>query len=532
MAYLLALLVLIAAFLIWWRALTPPRKDVAARPLLDDPLANTSVSVIRVDADGQIVSLHGGWERLTGWSPGETIGKPYLGFIAAEDRARTRALEEHLRESALSEFSGTARVTARAGMKVPTDVRVYPQREANGRVIGAVLVATPVSDPGNGTSSAFEPAHAGHPSNAASDPDTGRDGTLSRTLAGLAHELNNPLAAITGFAQILLRGSPAADDRHAIETILGEAKRATHLIKDVITVARGDAEMPTARVDLNGLVVSAIAQVRPALEARGIVVIANLQEDELVVEGVPVRMDRIVHNLLRNAQRHLSRCEAPPCELRLTTRRDGDMVVLEVADNGPSLSPESLEHIWDPFAVTGDEADVSGFELAVAHSLVTAQGATIAVRSTPPRGSTFTVTWPAFPAPGVNAASTQSVPGTPPLDVLVVDDEVALRELLSRVLELRGHAVVIAANGEQALRLAEHNTFDVVISDVRMPGIDGPELIRRLRRQPSCAKTRFVLSTGDSLLEVADLARLDVAGVRLIHKPYDVAHLTRLIEAP
>jgi CheY-like chemotaxis protein len=116
--------------------------------------------------------------------------------------------------------------------------------------------------------------------------------------------------------------------------------------------------------------------------------------------------------------------------------------------------------------------------------------------------------------------------------VLVVDDEVALRELLSRVLELRGHAVVIAADGEQALRLAEHNTFDVVISDVRMPGIDGPELIRRPRRQPSCARTRLVLSTGDSLLEPADLAREDVAGVRLIHKPYDVAQLTRLIEAP
>ena len=531
MSYLLALLVLIAAFLIWWRALTPPRKDVAARPLIDDPLANTSVSVIRVDADGQIVSLHGGWERLTGWSPGETIGKPYLGFIAAEDRARTRALEERLRESALSEFSGTARVTARAGITVPTDVRLYPQREANGRVIGAVLVATPVSDAGNGRSSAFEPAHATHPSIAASGPDTRRDGTLSRTLAGLAHELNNPLAAIMGFAQILLRGSPTADDRHAIETILGEAKRATHLIKDVITVARGDAEMPTARVDLNGLVVSAIAQFRPALEAKGIAVIANLQEDELVVEGVPVRMDRVVHNLLRNAQRHLSRCEAATCELHLTTRRDGDMVVLEVADNGPSLSAESLEHIWDPFAVTGDEADVSGFELAVAHSLVTAQGATIAVRSTPPRGSTFTVTWPAFRSSGADAAP-EIASRAAPLDVLVVDDEVALRELLSRVLELRGHAVVIAADGEQALRLAEHNTFDVVISDVRMPGIDGPELIRRLRQQPSCARTRFVLSTGDSLLEPADLAREDVAGVRLIHKPYDVAQLTRLIEAP
>lgn len=529
MSYLLAPLVLIAAFLLWRRTVRPPLKAVAARPAIDDPLASTPVSVIRVDANGLIVSVHGGWGRLTGWSPGETIGKPYLGFIAAEDRARTRALEDRLRESTLTEFAGSARLIARSGNTLPIEVRVYPQRESNGRVSGAVFLATPYSDP---AILAAEPPAAADKRDmlpVAVEGDNVRNGTLSRTLAGLAHELNNPLAAITGFAQILLRGSQTADDRHAIETILGESKRATHLIKDVITVARGDAETPTERVDLNGLVRSAVAQLRPALEARGIVVILNLHEDELCVEGVPVRMDRVVHNLLRNAQRHLARCDATPCELRVATRREGEMVVLEVADNGPSLSAESLAHIWDPFAVTGDEADVSGFELAVAHSLVTAQGATIAVRSVPRQGSIFTVTWRGFDdGPPVEEHSHKQGP----LDVLVVDDEVALRELLSRFLEMRGHAVVIAANGEQALRLAEHNTFDVVITDVRMPGIDGPELVRRLRRQPSAARTRFVLSTGDSLLDASDLEREDLEDVRLLHKPYDVSSLTRIIESP
>lgn len=531
MSYLLALVLLVAASLLWWRVLTPPRTAIAARPLIDDPLAHTPISVIRVDADGQIVSLHGGWERSTGWSPGETIGKPYLGFIAAEDRARTRALEERLRESTLSEFAGAARLTGRAGATVRAEVRVFPQRELNGRVSGAVLVATPISEPGlSPIQPSTAPKRADEPSVTA-EAHKGRHGTLGRTLAGLAHELNNPLAAITGFAQILLRGSPTAEDRHAIETILGESKRATHLIKDVITVARGDEATPTERVDLSGLVMSAVAQFRPALEAKGITVTASLHDDELLVEGVPAQMDRVVHNLMRNAQRHLARCDAASCELRVTTRRERDTVVLEVADSGPALSVEALEQIWDPFAVTGDEADVSGFELAVVHSLVTAQGATITVRSIPAGGTAFTVIWNAFREPASDT-STSAVAKQGPLDVLVVDDELALRDLLSRFLEIRGHAVVIAASGEQALRLAEHNTFDVVISDVRMPGIDGPELVRRLREKPSCARTRFVLSTGDSLLEATDLAREDLTGVRLIHKPYDVARLTHVIEAP
>jgi CheY-like chemotaxis protein len=242
-------------------------------------------------------------------------------------------------------------------------------------------------------------------------------------------------------------------------------------------------------------------------------------------------MDRVVHNLIRNAQRHLAHCSSSACVLSVTTSGVGDEVVLEVADNGPELSAEELERIWDPFAVTGDEADVSGFELAVARSLVTAQGGSIAVSSVPGRGTVFKVTWSASP----DAAPAEAPRGTRPqgpLDVLVVEDEVTLRELLSRYLELRGHAVVIADSGEQALRLAEQNSFDVVVSDVRMPGISGPELVRRLRQRPTCAHTRFVLSTGDALLELGDLAREGVTEVRLVHKPYDVSRLAHIIEGP
>jgi CheY-like chemotaxis protein len=274
---------------------------------------------------------------------------------------------------------------------------------------------------------------------------------------------------------------------------------------------------------------SAVAQFRPALESKGIAFSATLSDSELSVEGVPAQMDRVIHNLIRNAQRHLSHCSAARCVLTVGTSREDGEVVLEVADSGPPLSADEMERIWDPFAVTGDEADVSGFELAVAHSLVTAQGGSITVSSDADHGTVFRVTWRAptdTPQPEISRGARS--PG--PLDVLVVEDEVTLRDLLSRYLELRGHAVVLADGGEQALRLAEQNTFDVVVSDVRMPGIGGPELVRRLRQQPSCAHTRFVLSTGDALFELDDLAREGVTGVRLVHKPYDVSRLANIIE--
>ncbi len=531
MTFLLVLALTVAAFVIWRYALVRPPVLAAGRPALDDALAHTPASVIRLDAEGRVVSLHGGWERCTGWSAGETIGKHYLGFIPAEDRARTRALEDRLRDSSLTEISGTVRLTARAGTIVTSEVHLYPQREPTGRVNGAVLIATQASTDHPYGIRLLEGAAA---PDAVAAPvllnGTGRD-ALGKTLAGLAHELNNPLAVITGFAQILLRSSPTPDDRHAIESILGEARRATSLIRDVITVARGEAHTPAERVDLNALVMSAVAQFRPILESKGITFTASLADAELLVEGVPAQMDRVIHNLIRNAQRHLIQCSAAACRLSVSTSHQNGEVVLEVADSGPTLSAEELERIWDPFAVTGDDADVSGFELAVAHSLVRSQDGSITVSSDPEHGTVFRVKWRAM----TDATSPEIAGGTRtagPLDVLVVEDEVTLRDLLSRYLELRGHAVVLADGGEQALRLAEQNTFDVVVSDVRMPGIGGPELVRRLRQRPSCAHTRFVLSTGDALLDLGDLAREGVTGVQLVHKPYDVSRLASIIESP
>lgn len=531
MTFLLVVAITVAAFVIWRYARVRPPVLAAGRPTLDDALAHTPASVIRLDAEGHVVSLHGGWERCTGWSAGETIGKHYLGFIPAEDRARTRALEDRLRDSTLTEIAGTVRLTARGGTMVTSQVHLFPQREPTGRVSGAVLIATQAPTDRQPGMQLLEGAAPDAVAAPIALNGTGRD-ALGKTLAGLAHELNNPLAVITGFAQILLRSSPAPDDRHAIESILGEARRATSLIRDVITVARGEAHTPAERIDLNALVMSAVARFRPILESKGITLSATLADAELIVEGVPAQMDRVIHNLIRNAQRHLAQCSADACTLSVSTSRESGDIALEVADSGPPLSAEELERIWDPFAVTGDDADVSGFELAVAHSLVRAQGGSITVSSDRDHGTVFRVKWRAMAQASSSPDTVAGARTAGPLDVLVVEDEVTLRDLLSRYLQLRGHAVVLAEGGEQALRLAEQNTFDVVVSDVRMPGIGGPELVRRLRQRPSCAHTRFVLSTGDALLDLGDLAREGVTGVHLVHKPYDVSRLASIIESP
>lgn len=366
-----------------------------------------------------------------------------------------------------------------------------------------------------------------------------RMAVLGRTLAGVAHELNNPLAAITGFAQILLKREQSPDDRHAVETMLREARRAARIVKDLLTVARREEGGERTRTDVNAIVRYLVETQRYAMETRGIHPRVQLADERPEVMADPAQLEQVVLNLVVNARQALELRDGDATDSRgerrldITTRVAHREVLLDVADNGAGIAADQLPHIWDPFYTTREEGEGTGLGLSVVHSIVQAHGGTIEVTSTPGSGTRFRIALPLAPAatPIGEAASSAAPLGerhaTRPLDILIVDDESVIRELLVRYISSRGHAVVAALHGQHALRLAEQGMFDVVISDLRMPEMDGRELIRRLRALPSCARTRFVLSTGDaSGLQALD----DLPDVRVVPKPYDVDALVDLIE--
>ncbi len=373
-----------------------------------------------------------------------------------------------------------------------------------------------------------------------------RMASLTRTLAGVAHEINNPLAAITGFAQILLKREQPDDERHAHETILHEARRAARIIKDLLTIARRQEGSERVRVDVNGIVRYLVGTQRYAMDTRGIAIDLNLASDAPAILADPAQIEQVILNLVVNARQALetrieSRHATPGGDdgrwvpsLRVTTARRHGRFVLTVTDNGPGIPPLDLPHIWDPFWTTREEGEGSGLGLSVVQGIVGAHGGTIEAASAPGVATTFTVTLPAVaqPAPPPVPRAPRDTRGEgrhQPLDILVVDDELVIRELLTRYFTSRGHAVVAAADAEQALRLAEHNSFDAIITDLRMPGMDGRTLIRRLRLLPSCQNTRFILSTGDETAIPAQSGS-DEPAVDVVPKPYDVDALVSLVE--
>ncbi|HJU72208.1 MAG TPA: ATP-binding protein [Gemmatimonadaceae bacterium] len=372
-----------------------------------------------------------------------------------------------------------------------------------------------------------------------------RMAALGRTLAGVAHEINNPLAAIAGFAQLLLKGPLAEDERHALSTMLHEAQRAARIVKDLLAVARRQESHEPRPVDVNAVVSYIVDTQRYALDTHGIRCITELASAPAIVRGDPAQLEQVVLNLVVNARQaleHMIERSAPTRELRapptirVLTAIQGDVVSIEVSDNGPGIAAADLPRIFDPFFTTKDEGKGSGLGLAVVHGIVTQHGGGIDVTSTLGSGSHFRVSLPRDTLTSeVDIATTPTTlpavePDSTRLDILVVDDEGAIRALLERAFTSRGHAVMQASDGTQALNLAAQMPFDVVICDLRMPGLSGRDVVSRMRELPTCEHARFILSTGDSTTTEQLQSDEGLAVAAVVSKPYDLDGLRRLVE--
>jgi PAS domain S-box-containing protein len=360
-----------------------------------------------------------------------------------------------------------------------------------------------------------------------------RMATLGTTLAGVAHELNNPLAAIIGFSQLLLKKSWTPDDHAALEAINHEAIRSATIVRDLLTLTGrrdGARKVATSITDI----VSYIARTRRyALETAGIGCCLELESALPLVYGDRAQLEQVVLNLVNNAEQALRpRVDGDQrpgaAHITIRTRSDNQEVVLEVEDNGPGI-PENLHaHIWDPFWTTKEEGGGIGLGLTVVHGIVADHGGTISVESAPAFGARFVVRLPV--AAGALCADSPELTSqaSRPLDILIVDPGVSDLGFVERFLTSRGHAIISAANGDLALRLAAQTTFDAVVCSARLVGPDGGAVASVLRKTAGCAQARFVVSIAEESESSERLEGLESAV--FVVRPYDVEELRRLIE--
>ena len=354
---------------------------------------------------------------------------------------------------------------------------------------------------------------------------------MGQLVSGVAHEINNPAAIISGFAQTLLLDQLAAEQRETVQMMYDEATRIGRITSNLLAFARAGSK-ERALVDLNEIVRRTFALRSYHLTTLNITVNLELDDANPRVWANGSEMQQMLLNLLINAEQALMGVTSKRSITLRTIATSGERAQLEVGDTGPGIPLEIQEKIFDPFFTTKPEGMGTGLGLSICYGIVHDHGGRIAVHSVPGQGALFTVDLPhdartrrrLTPAPQPIPA--QATDGA--LSVLLVDDEEGLRRAVLSFLKRRGMHAIAVEDGGDALRVLRRERFDVIVSDVRMPGMSGGEFLERLRREHPKMVKRLILTTGDTLAQDTSTLLRD-AGVPSLVKPYDFAKLESLL---
>ncbi len=336
---------------------------------------------------------------------------------------------------------------------------------------------------------------------------------LERFAKGVAHNFNNILVGVLGYAQIIEMQSKDPETVEMVGKIVESAMRAKELVNRLNLSVRASKESNPRRVDvLNSLVEEAAHRTEAAVKedgsSPGIEIVARL-EDVPPVKGTPEELRMILDSLLGNA------VEATTSggRIEVSTASAQNQVELKVKDRGIGMDEETRERIFEPFFTTKKDVG-SGLSLSIVHQLITGWGGSVEVETSPGGGSTFSLLIPLW-----EDAELEEVGGR----VIVIDDDAAVLEVVKIALEPR--VVEAVDNGETGLARFEEGKYDVALIDLAIPGIPGDEIARRMKEIDPTVRT--VLITG--LIPEDGDARLSPFDFQL-QKPFRVAEIRNLVE--
>jgi two-component system CheB/CheR fusion protein len=364
----------------------------------------------------------------------------------------------------------------------------------------------------------------------------------------LGHELRNPLAPILNALHLMrLSEADRAEVDHARDVAERQVLHLARLVDDLLDVTRidsGKIELRKEPVNLREAVARAIESARPQIEARHQDLSVSLPEAPVFLEADVARLEQILANLLNNAAKYTE----PGGRITIEAGRDGDRAVIAIRDTGIGIDPSLLPRIFDLFTQADRSLDRSqgglGIGLTLVRRLVELHGGTVSASSEGEgKGSEFVVRLPVVPdqrraaveALGASARAsararlhTGIVKSEEPKRILIVDDNVDGARMLARLLRSSGHAVDVAYDGPSALEAAQSRAPDVVLLDIGLPGMDGYEVARRLRRLDGLDRTLLVAVTGYGQAEDRRRA-LDVGFDDHLVKPISPDDLAPLI---
>lgn len=484
-------------------------------------ILNTAVDgVITIDSHGLIQSFSHSAERLFGWTAAEVTGRNIKMLMPEPDQSQHDGYLHNYQTSGVPKIIGTGREV----MGLRKDGSLMPMRLAVGRVdlpneLLFVGFVTDITDRHTLEASLRETAERAERAAA----------TKSIFLANMSHEIRTPMNSIIGFTELLLQDELTATQRNHLNTVRQSSRSLLGLINDILDTTKmekGHVPLESINFSLKGLAMQLESSMGLGARAKHLPLSTHYPTDmPEYFQGDPLRVLQVLTNLVGNAIKFTERGSV---ELRFA--REGRMVLVQVRDTGIGMTPLQVESIFAPF--TQADASISrrfggtGLGTTIALQLVELMGGSIEVKSELGRGSTFYVRLPLplgqRPEPPKRETIQQTLP---PLNILIADDVPQNLELLTLTLCDKGHRVVSACNGDEAVEKFTSERFDVVLMDVHMPSIDGLQatrLIRQYERINDLIPTPIIALTASVMAEdrrAAHLAGMDGFAVKPLDPP-------------
>jgi two-component system NtrC family sensor kinase len=346
---------------------------------------------------------------------------------------------------------------------------------------------------------------------------------ICQLIAGVAHDLNNPLASVVGFSDFLAEAAEIPPSlREPLQVIRQEAERAATIVKNLLSFARTQ-EVERTRQPIRVLLESTLVLLRNQLMAHKVEAALDVEPGLPDLEVSANQIKQVFVNLINNACQAIE-SDAPSGRIWITAKRAPEGVAVSVTDSGPGMTAEVAAHVFEPFFTTKPEGQGTGLGLSICQGIVREHGGHITVETRPGGGATFTVELPIRADATRAPAAPAPPPGSRPLNILVVDDEPHILHYMRATLESWGHTVEVASDGTYALERALAGQFDVIICDLRMPHLSGRDMYTKLVREDPRVAERVIFATGDTV-RGDTLQFLERLGRPYLHKPFTLAEL-------
>ena len=474
-----------------------------------------------MDFEGRFTFVSPRVEEILGHPAPDLVGKLLSDQIHRDDVAHVRDAFEKLTSGRAANAQLDFRTRHADGNWRSMRASVSPLYDAAGKINGVVASARDVTE-----SKAMEKQNLQKEKLAA----------MGEMMSGVAHELNNPLTAILGVSDLLRERAPDDATRRQTEIILKQARRAAVIVQNLLAYARPSA-LARKKMRPEEALQAAVDQQRASLSQKNISIELAPPPGGLALEADPKLLHQVFVNLIVNAEQAIT-SQRERGALRVSIECADGKIGFVFADDGPGISPENIGKIFDPFFTTKRPGGGTGLGLAICTAIIKEHGGSIEVQSTPGKGAEFRVWLPEFveeisaPIPALAVRPAVAAPaGSGALrghSVYVVDDEESIREIVQEGLSARGMTVEGASSSEEALPHLAAHSYDFVLCDFNLPGMNGEEFFKRIQPRAGTPAPKFVFMSG-ALLDSATMAHFTARGASVLQKPFHIAALATLL---